>query len=59
MVDNSKNRPASPADPPPRVSREGQKLDPTPPPDHQGFVEARSNGLRAMRENLARRKKSP
>ena len=33
--------------------------DPTPPPDHAEFVEVRSAGLRAVRENLARRKKVP
>ena len=33
--------------------------NPTPPPDHVDFVEVRSAGLRAVRENLARRKKLP
>jgi hypothetical protein len=33
--------------------------DPTPPPDHADFVEVRSAGLRAVRENLARRRKVP
>jgi hypothetical protein len=28
-----------------------------PPPDHEGFVEVRSIGLRAVRANLARRRK--
>lgn len=41
----------------PGVQRAAQ-ADPTPPPDHDGFVEARSNGLRAVRANLARRQKT-
>jgi hypothetical protein len=31
--------------------------DSTPPPDHEGFVEVRSIGLRAMRQKLADRRK--
>jgi hypothetical protein len=36
----------------------GRKAGAAPPPDHEGFVEARSHGLQAVRANLARRKKS-
>lgn len=32
-------------------------LDATPPPDHEGFLEARALGLRAIREKLARRRR--
>jgi hypothetical protein len=42
---------------PAHVERTGYNLDPTPPPDHENFVELRSAGLRAVRENLARRRK--
>jgi hypothetical protein len=34
-----------------------RKAGTAPPPDHEGFVEARSHGLQAVRANLARRKK--
>ena len=33
-------------------------LDPTPPEDHEGFLEVRELGLRAMRNHLARRRKA-
>jgi hypothetical protein len=39
--------------------RVGGASDPTPPADHAEFVALRSIGLRAVRENLARRKKAP
>jgi hypothetical protein len=32
--------------------------DTTPPADHADFVDVRSAGLRAVRDNLARRKKA-
>ena len=35
----------------------GQDLDPTPPPDHDDFVEARAPGLAAIRSRLAARRK--
>jgi hypothetical protein len=34
------------------------ELDTTPPPDHEGFLEVRALGLRAMREKLDRRRKT-
>jgi hypothetical protein len=34
-------------------------LDQTPPPDHEEFVAFRNVGLRAMREDLERRRKRP
>jgi hypothetical protein len=37
----------------------GAVSDATAPADHSDFVEVRSAGLRAVRENLARRKKFP
>jgi hypothetical protein len=40
------------------VPHVGGAGDPTPPADHAEFVEVRSAGLRAIRENIARRKKS-
>ncbi len=40
-----------------RVEKAAIPVDSTPPPDHDAFVEARSAGLRAVRANLARRKK--
>jgi hypothetical protein len=39
--------------------RDGEASGSTPPPDHADFVKVRSAGLRAVRENLARRKKAP
>jgi hypothetical protein len=42
----------------PRVTQAGGgTLDPTPPPDHEGFIEARAVGLRALRARLAKRRK--
>jgi|1186.fasta_scaffold139113_2 hypothetical protein len=35
----------------------GNKLDPTPPPDHDDYVEARANGLSATRERRERRRR--
>ena len=35
----------------------GKKLDPTPPADHDGFVQARALGLAAARAKLAARRK--
>jgi len=35
----------------------GRKLDPTPPPDHEDYVEARANGLRATRERREKRRR--
>jgi hypothetical protein len=32
-------------------------LDPTPPPDHEGFVEASADGLRAIRERREKRRR--
>jgi hypothetical protein len=32
--------------------------DMEPPPDHEGFLEARAAGFRAIRQELARRRKS-
>jgi hypothetical protein len=40
------------------VQRTGVVIDATPPADHADFVEVRSAGLRAVRDNLARRKKA-
>jgi hypothetical protein len=55
---NSDPRAATPAAPQPsRAAYGGQRLDPTPPGDHAGFLEARSLGLKAMREKLAGRRK--
>jgi hypothetical protein len=42
---------------PPQGSRGGRKLDPTPPPDHDDYVEARANGLRATRERREKRRR--
>jgi hypothetical protein len=41
----------------PATGHGGKKLDPTPPPDHQDFVEARAPGLAAIRSKLASRRK--
>ncbi|MFL5386635.1 MAG: hypothetical protein ACJ8GN_29395 [Longimicrobiaceae bacterium] len=41
------------------VKHDGATSDAAPPPDHADFVKVRSAGLRAVRENLARRKKVP
>lgn len=41
----------------PRGEYGEQKLDPTPPPDHGDFVEARGLGLAAIRSRLASRRK--
>jgi hypothetical protein len=35
----------------------GKKLDPTPPPDHEDYLEARANGLRATRERREQRRR--
>jgi len=32
-------------------------LDPTPPPDHDDYLEARANGLRAIRERREKRRR--
>jgi hypothetical protein len=37
--------------------RPPEVLDPTPPDDHEGFLEVRELGLRAMQQHLARRRK--
>ena len=34
-----------------------QPLDLTPPPDHEGFVEASADGLRAIRERREKRRR--
>jgi hypothetical protein len=36
----------------------GKKLDPAPPPDHEDYVEARANGLRATRERREKRRRN-
>ena len=41
------------------VKLDGGTSDVAPPPDHADFVKVRSAGLRAVREDLARRKKVP
>jgi hypothetical protein len=41
------------------VQRRSDQLDPTPPPDHEGFVEVRALGFRAVRQKLAGRRKHP
>jgi hypothetical protein len=43
--------------PPPREAYGGKKLDPTPPPDHDDFLEVRAPGLAAVRSRLAERRK--
>jgi hypothetical protein len=40
-----------------RLDDELEALDRTPPPDHEGWVEAGSNGRRATRERLERRRR--
>ena len=35
----------------------GKKLDATPPPDHEDYLEARANGLRAIRERREKRRR--
>ena len=35
----------------------GKLLDPTPPPDHEDYVEVRANGLRAVRERREKRRR--
>lgn len=34
------------------------EVDTTPPPDHEGWVEACANGLRAMRERREKRRRT-
>jgi len=34
-----------------------RKLDATPPPDHEDYLEARANGLRATRERREKRRR--
>ena len=49
-----------PTDEPAGIAQRGEgTADATPPPDHADFVKVRSAGLRAVRENLARRRKVP
>jgi hypothetical protein len=36
----------------------GDGLDMTPPPDHEGWVEACANGLRAIRERREKRRRA-
>lgn len=50
----SGNETASPAAAP---GYSGKVLDTTPPPDHQDYVEARANGLRATRERREKRRR--
>jgi hypothetical protein len=41
----------------PGGSAGGKKLDPTPPPDHDDYLEARANGLRGTRERREQRRR--
>jgi len=49
---------ATPASTEPRTHYAGQKLDRTPPPDHEAFVEVRARGLQALRQRRTKRKRS-
>jgi hypothetical protein len=40
-----------------REQHPSMPLDPMPPPDHEGFVEASADGLRAIRERREKRRR--
>ncbi|HEX2201920.1 MAG TPA: hypothetical protein VHG91_01415 [Longimicrobium sp.] len=51
------NRWRAPEEPLPELLPPMRPLDPTPPEDHDEFVELRSRGLRAIRAQLEKRRK--
>lgn len=53
MVEKNEDRDA----PRPAATGEHPKLDPTPPPDHEDFLEVRALSFRALKKNLEKRRK--
>lgn len=58
-MDSRASAPGSDTTPPAaaRLTYGGKKLDSTPPPDHEDYLEARANGLRATRERREKRRR--